>query len=116
MSELRVLSDLRELIARVYLLKFPEEEKFGLQSQIRRAVVSVSLNIREGNVFDKANKLRFFMIALGSLQEVDECFEIMKHLGFISEASFNEYRDNHYWKILNSLKSLIDSIHSRGKQ
>ncbi len=36
MSELSLLSDLRALIQLIYNIKLPEDEKFGLQSQIRR--------------------------------------------------------------------------------
>ncbi len=140
MAELSVLSDLRELIKFVYQIRFREDEKFGLQSQIRRAAVSVALNIREGNVFEGKNKKKFFMQALGSLQEVDECMEICKNLRILSflpsdlttmdfierlgedydnsknsfEHYFDYYRKIYYWLVLNKLKKLIQSIHSGG--
>ena len=49
---------------------FPEDEKFGLTSQFRRAAVSIEANIAEGyKKLSKADKLRFFNISQGSLEE-----------------------------------------------
>ena len=116
MSELSLLRDVRKLIKFVYNINFQPDEKFGLQSQIRRAVVSVALNIREGNVFDKKNKLRFFKIALGSLVEVDECMAIITDLGNVAFYTngmnlglddYHKFHETHYWKCLNKLKSVI---------
>ena len=47
---------------------FPEEERFGLTSQFRRAAISLEANIAEGyKKLSKADKLRFFNISEGSL-------------------------------------------------
>ncbi len=49
---------------------FPDDEKYGLTSQFRRAAVSIAANIAEG--YKKKgvkDKLRFFNIAQGSLEE-----------------------------------------------
>ncbi|QDT36430.1 four helix bundle protein [Stratiformator vulcanicus] len=48
----------------------PDDEKYGLTSQLRRASVSISANIAEGNGRrSKADYLRFVEIAYGSLME-----------------------------------------------
>ena len=49
--------------------KFPEEEKFGLISQIRRSSLSICANIAEGNKKSTKDYLRFIDIAQGSLEE-----------------------------------------------
>ena len=49
---------------------FPEDEKYGLISQFRRAAVSIEANIAEGyKRLGKVDKLRFFNISQGSLEE-----------------------------------------------
>lgn len=113
MSKLSVLRDVRELIRFIYTIELPKEEDYNLKSQVRRAAVSVALNIREGNVFDTKNKLRFFKIALGSLTEVDECVRIIEDLGYVNpDFHSSVFQENYYWKCLNKLKKLINSLHS----
>ncbi|MEN5233456.1 four helix bundle protein [Sphingobacterium faecium] len=62
---------------------FPEVEKFGLTSQIRRAAVSVPSNIAEGAARRSAKEfLQFLYIALGSWSEVETQIEIAKLLDY----------------------------------
>ena len=53
-----------------YTNNFPRHELFGLSSQFRRSAVSIAANVAEGfrKISDK-DKLRFFNIAQGSLEE-----------------------------------------------
>ncbi len=70
---------------------FPSEEKFGISSQIRRASLSVHLNIAEGcsrNSFQE--RKRFYEIARGSLIEVDTALDIACELGYVTKENLIE--------------------------
>jgi four helix bundle protein len=55
--------------------RLPSEEKYNLADQLRRAAVSVTLNIAEGyGRYHYLDSLRFFYIARGSLNEVLSAF------------------------------------------
>jgi four helix bundle protein len=62
----------------------PGEEKFGMISQIRRAALSVHLNLAEGCSRKSASeRRRFYEISRGSLIEVDAALDIAMQLGYI---------------------------------
>jgi four helix bundle protein len=64
--------------------KFPIEEKYGLTSQLRRASVSITSNIAEGQGrHSRAEFLHYLSIALGSLKEVETQLLISDALGYI---------------------------------
>ena len=80
--------DFADLVYRV-TRAFPEDERFGLTSQMRRAAVSVSSNIAEGSArFSKADFARFLEIATGSVFEVVSQSFISRRQGFLAEADF----------------------------
>ncbi|MFH0980798.1 MAG: four helix bundle protein [Planctomycetota bacterium] len=79
-----------ELCKRIYGLSsgFPDSERFGLTSQIRRAAVSVPSNIAEGyGRRSKQDYLRFLDIARGSLAEVYTQLVLAQELGFAKNES-----------------------------
>jgi four helix bundle protein len=62
---------------------FPRSETYGLTSQFRRAAVSIPANIAEGfKKRGKADKLRFYNIAQGSLEETRYYLILVKDLGY----------------------------------
>jgi four helix bundle protein len=64
---------------------FPSEEKFAITQQIRRAALSVHLNIAEGSSRkSQVERRRFYEIARGSLVEVDSAFDIAEQLKYTS--------------------------------
>jgi four helix bundle protein len=68
---------------------FPVEERFGLTNQMRRAAVSVSLNIAEGTSrMSQSDFARFIEIATGAVFEVVSQSYIGRRQGFLTEESF----------------------------
>lgn len=69
---------------------YPEDEKYGLTSQFRRAAVSIPANIAEGyKKLSKADKLRFFNIAQGSLEECRYYIILSEDLNYIDKEEAN---------------------------
>ncbi len=84
-TELNIFKISRELVLRCYSItkQFPIEEKFNMVSQIRRAALSVHLNIAEGSSRKSTvERKRFFEIARGSLVELDTAFDIANQLEY----------------------------------
>ena len=77
----------KEVVKRTYKLlrKFPQEERWAMCDQLRRASVSITSNIAEGvNRYSVKDKSHFIEIAYGSLMEVSSQFEIAEDLGYIT--------------------------------
>lgn len=88
-KDLQVWQEAMVLVTEIYRLSenFPESEKFGLTSQIRRSAISIPSNIAEGFA-RKGNKelIQFLYISIGSLSELETQYEIAKNLNYIKEA------------------------------
>src|SRR2546425_9105851 len=68
---------------------FPDDERFGLTNQMRRASVSISSNIAEGSSrSSRPDFARFIEIATGSVFEVISQATVSKRQGFLSEADY----------------------------
>ena len=89
-SELVVWQKAMELVEEVYRLtqQFPNEEKFGLTSQIRRAAVSIPANIAEGHGRKYTNAYQNHLsIANGSLMELETLVQISNRLNMVNKVS-----------------------------
>ena len=70
---------------------FPDQEKFGMISQIRRAAVSVPVNIAEGAARNHDKEfIQYLYTSLGSLSELETLFLISHNLGYISSLVSEE--------------------------
>ena len=73
---------------------FPDDEKFILVSQMRRAALSISSNIAEGNGRETNNdQARFTTVAYGSLMELLNQLIFSFKLGYLSENQLNDLRE-----------------------
>ena len=89
-EDLLVWQKAHQLVLAIYKMtrSFPQEELFGLTSQIRRSGVSVPANIAEGfKRKGKADKARFFNISQGSLEEVRYYLILARDLGYADTAN-----------------------------
>jgi four helix bundle protein len=92
---------------------FPEEEKFGITTQIRRAAYSISSNIVEGHSRkSKKEFLQFLYIAKGSLEEVKYFLRLSYDLHYITEKNYKEIKEkaDEVSKLLHKFtKSLLNA-------
>jgi four helix bundle protein len=89
---------------------FPAEERFGLQSQLRRGGVSIVANIVEGAARRTTGEyLHFLNVALGSAAEVDYLIELSGRLGYLDPMALESLRDQTQ-HLLPALKSLIAAL------
>jgi four helix bundle protein len=71
-----------------FSIKLPPNEKYGLISQIRRAVVSISLNISEGSGCSTNKEFsQFISYAYRSVNEVLTCLELSIQLNLIKDKT-----------------------------
>src|SRR3989344_2633950 len=82
-KDLIVWQKSRDLAVKIYKVteRFPKSELYGLTSQMRRAVISISSNIAESyHRFHSKEKQQFLAIAFGSGSELESQIEIAKIL------------------------------------
>jgi len=90
--------------------QLPKSEQYELCSQVKRASYSIPLNIVEGCGRNTEKDFVYFLdIALGSAQEAEYCFLLLKDLSYISQDSFDG-GDRKINEIKAKLINLIKSI------
>ena len=101
-KRLEIWKESIDLLKEIYSLaeQLPKTEEFNLKIQLKRAMVSVPLNIAEGKCRSTAKDFSHFLnIAAASLDEVDVVITICEELGFFSSA----------------FKSNIEQLHKKNK-
>ena len=85
----------------------PVEEKYAMVSQIKRAALSVHLNIAEGSSRkSQAERKRFFEISRGSMVENDAAMDVAEKLGYLKNFPLTALEE----KTVNCFKLLCGLI------
>lgn len=116
-EKLEVWVESKDLTNYIYNIttKFPESEKFGLTSQIRRAAISICSNIAEGTSrITNKDKAHFLSISFSSTMEVLNQLILAYELKYISEEEYLICRKR-IESITNKLNSLRKHILSSNK-
>jgi four helix bundle protein len=118
-KRLQVFQLADDLVMDVYrsTTRFPPEERYGLQAQLRRASVSVPCNIVEGAARESdADYGRFLRIACGSASEARYLVSIANRLGYLpkTEGVTLETRFGHLVRGLEVLCQRVAGSHKRG--
>ena len=95
-ENLVVWNDEKFLTKDVYMItkSFPDEEKYGLVSQIRRAIISVSSNLAEGSSrISNKDQAHFYQFSFSSLMEVLSQLLISVELNYIDETELEKLRE-----------------------
>ena len=107
-EETQVWQDAKSLALEVYKLtqNFPDSEKFGITSQIRRSSISICANIAEGFYRNSTKELiKFLYIARGSCGETI-CFLILSFdLGYVPKEMMKIYQDK-----CNSINKMLMQV------
>jgi four helix bundle protein len=115
--DLKVWQRAHLLVLRVYKLTstFPDDERCGLVSQLRRATVSIPANIAEGSQRGSdADFARFLQIAIGSASEVDYYLLLARDLDYVRAAEYGSLHDDvqEVGRMLNGFLSRLRSASS----
>ncbi len=111
-EKLGVWQNAKDLVKDIYILTtdFPEHEKFGLTSQIRRATLSISANIAEGTARNTPkDKAKFINLSFSSAIEVINFLILSNDLGLITKNQYLIFRDR-IEIITNQLNALSKRI------
>lgn len=113
-KELKVWQKGRALVKEVYLATkcFPNEELFGITSQMRRAAISIPANIAEGSGRNSnADFSRFLDMANGSAFELETLVILSLDLEYLSQSEFEKFDAwlNEIQKMIFGLKESLKS-------
>jgi len=110
-EKLRVYQDSLNFSKEIYKVtkNFPKDELFGITSQLRRAALSICLNIAEGSSLTKTEFKNFSRRSRGSVYECVPILSLALDNRYISENQFKELNES-CLKLAKSISALINSI------
>lgn len=90
--------------------QLPKSEDYNLKQQVKRAVVSVALNIAEGKSRKTAKEFsQFLNISAGSLHEVDAVLVICLELGYLKTIDEIHVEIENLAKMINAFRSSLNT-------
>jgi four helix bundle protein len=109
------------LVERTYTATaaFPDTEKFGLTSQMRRAAVSIASNVAEGQSRNTRGEfVQFIGHARGSLAELETQVLLSTRLGFLSTSDESALMEDvmEVGRLLNGLRTSLTAVKSEFQQ
>ena len=118
-KDLRVYEKSYKAAKAIYQLseEFLKEEIYAITNQIRRASLSIPLNIAEGYVKRGSQRefKRFLEMAIGSSNEVSVLLDFAKDLGYMSEER-HEKASREYEEISKMLNVFIQKVEEQSKR
>jgi four helix bundle protein len=103
------------LVTSTYVLSktFPEDERFGLTSQMRRSAISIPSNIAEGQGrLSKKEFRQFLALARGSLFELETQMRLATTFSYVNESSLKEFL-RQSGEVARLINGLIASLKER---
>lgn len=94
--DLRVWKEAHNLVISIYKTtkNFSKDELFGLTNQIRRSAVSITSNLAEGFGRETIkDRVHFYIISLGSLNETQNQLLISKDVGYLSLENWSKLEE-----------------------
>lgn len=106
--KLMVWQKAHELVLALYAASraFPDDERYGLTSQIRRAAASIPMNIAEGSGRDTGPDFRRFVyVAMGSANEVEYQLLLARDLSYVQRPVYDRLHGD-----LNEVKRMLTGL------
>ena len=110
--KLRVFISADDLVVDVYRASasFPPDERYALQTQMRRAAVSVATNVVEGCARRTTREyVQFLSVATGSAAEVQYLLDVSQRLGMLNREE-SSHLGTRYTELVKGLKKLVASL------
>jgi four helix bundle protein len=112
-KELMIWKMSRELVKEIYLItkSFPDDERFGLISQMRRCSISIPSNIAEGSGRSTDKDFAHFLsMSISSAFELETQLLVSNDLGYINDETVNKLE-----RKINELQKMIYGLRSKLK-
>ena len=110
-EDLKIYQRALDLVDAVYdaTRKFPSHELYALTSQLRRSIISITLNIAEGTGRTKKDFCHFLDMARTSAYESVACLTIALRQGYISKELYDKFYQelNELVRMINGLKQKL---------